>query len=161
MKLDRFCKPSFAVIGKEGSTRDGEGFIRRLWEDANAHFDEVASLARRNADGSLAGVWGAMSDFSRSFAPWENFSSGLYLAGVECDADAEPPEGWVKWILPGYEYARVPNDGPDAFAEGLRQLRENGLALAGAAHDFTCPQTGKEYVLFPILALESDDPRGK
>lgn len=35
-------KESFAVIGKEGSTNDGEGFIQKLWDDANGHFDEVA-----------------------------------------------------------------------------------------------------------------------
>ena len=42
-------KESFAVIGKEGSTSDGEGFIRRLWEDANGHFEEIAALVKRDA----------------------------------------------------------------------------------------------------------------
>lgn len=36
-----------------------------------------------------------MSDFSRSFHPWEDFSKGLYLAGVECSDDAEAPDGWI------------------------------------------------------------------
>lgn len=49
-----------------------------------------------------------MSDFSRSFHPWENhFTKGLYLAGVECAPDAEPPAGWSKWVMPGFEYLRV------------------------------------------------------
>ena len=77
MKIERRVKESFAVIGKEGSTRDGEGFIRRLWDDANAHFDQVADLARRDEGGNLVGIWGAMTDFSRSFMPWEDFSRGL------------------------------------------------------------------------------------
>lgn len=31
MKVKRCVKESFVVIGKEGSTLDGEGFIQRLW----------------------------------------------------------------------------------------------------------------------------------
>ena len=34
-------KDGFVVIGKEGSTSDGEGFIQKLWDDANGHFDIV------------------------------------------------------------------------------------------------------------------------
>ena len=41
MKIEKYVKESFAVIGKEGSTLDGPGFIQRLWADANAHFGEV------------------------------------------------------------------------------------------------------------------------
>ena len=94
-------KEAFVVIGKEGSTMDGEGFIQKLWDDANSHFAEVSHLAKRDENGNLVGVWGAMSDFSRSFKPWEeDFSKGLYLAGVECGHDAEAPEGWIKWTIP-------------------------------------------------------------
>ncbi len=39
-------KEKFVVIGKEGSTSDGEGFIRKLWNDANGHFHEIAHLAK-------------------------------------------------------------------------------------------------------------------
>lgn len=38
----KVIKKSFVVIGKEGSTLDGEGFIQKLWDDANSHFGEVA-----------------------------------------------------------------------------------------------------------------------
>ena len=38
VKIDRCRKGPFVVIGKEGSTADGEGFIQRLWEEANSHF---------------------------------------------------------------------------------------------------------------------------
>ena len=44
MKAEKCIKESFVVIGKEGSTLDGEGFIQRLWIDANSHFGEVQHL---------------------------------------------------------------------------------------------------------------------
>lgn len=85
MNIERKEKRSFVVIGKEGSTADGEGFIARLWEDANFHF-------------------------------------------AECE-------------------------GEDAFSKALGYLKENGLALAGAVHDFTDPQTGRSYMFFPIRKI--------
>ena len=99
MKIEKQMKSSFSVIGKEGSTLDGQGFIQKLWEDANSHFDEVQSLAKRDENGNLVGIWGAMSDCTHSFKPWEeNFSKGLYLAGIECTDDAQAPDGWTKWV---------------------------------------------------------------
>ena len=47
----KVIKKSFVVIGKEGSTLDGEGFIQKLWDDANSHFGEVAHLAKKDANG--------------------------------------------------------------------------------------------------------------
>ena len=106
----KVIKESFVVIGKEGSTFDGEGFIQRLWADANSHFDEVAHLAKKDVNGHLVGIWGAMSDLSRSLKPWEDgFRKGLYLAGVECVDHAEAPDGWTKWTIPSYEYIVVEN----------------------------------------------------
>jgi hypothetical protein len=64
MKIEKATKDSFAVIGKEGSTREGDGFIQRLWQDANTHFDEIADLAKRDESGNLIGIWGAMTDLS-------------------------------------------------------------------------------------------------
>lgn len=84
MKTDRCKKESFIVIGKEGATTDGADFIQKLWDDANSHFREVAHLAKKDENGNIRGIWGAMSDLSRSFQPWEGFDQGLYLAGVEC-----------------------------------------------------------------------------
>ncbi len=153
MNIEKITKESFVVIGKEGSTADGADFIQKLWENANSHFAEVAHLAKKNPDGSLAGIWGAMSDFSRSFEPWEEFSRGLYLAGVECEDTAEPPEGWTKWSIPGYEYICVEMEGETTFPDTLKYLKENQLSLAGAVHDFTCPQTGKSYMYFPVGRL--------
>ena len=153
MKMENVVKESFVVIGKEGSTADGEGFIRNLWDDANSHFEEIAHLAKRDENGGLVGVWGAMSDLSRSFMPWEDFDKGLYLAGAECTDDAQAPEGWVRWVIPAYEHIRVEVEGPDTFPQMLQYLEENNITLAGAVHDFTCPRTGKNYMFFPIRRL--------
>lgn len=153
MKIEKCVKKSFAVIGKEGSTSGGEGFIKRLWDNANSHFEEIRHLAKVDENGNLVGIWGAMSDFSRSFNPWENFSKGLYLAGVECNDDADAPYGWTKWIIPGYEYIYVECENGDTFSQTIEYLKDNSIALAGAVHDFTCPQTGKNYMFFPIRKL--------
>lgn len=79
--IQKCKKESFVVIGKEGSTMDGEGFIQRLWADTNSHFNEASHLAKKDDSGKILGFWDAMWDFSRSFAPWYEFSQGLYLAG--------------------------------------------------------------------------------
>ena len=144
MNLDSFIKPSFTVIGKEGSTLDGPGFIQNLWADANSHFAEVARLAKKDEHGNLVGIWGAMSDFSGSFQPWEEgFSQGLYLAGVECRDDTKAPEGWTRWAIPGYEYLRTECDHDGVFPEMITYLQEQNIPLVGAVHDFTDPATGK------------------
>lgn len=152
--MEKMIKSAFTVIGLEGATTDGPGFVAALWEQANSRFGEVAHLAKVNPDGSLAGVWGAMTDPSRSFRPWEdNFTRGLYLAGVEALDDAVPPEGWTRWEVPGFEYLRVENDATDVFPRTLAALAAQGLNLAGAVQDFTDPATGKSYMLFPICRL--------
>lgn len=153
MKIDKCVKKSFAVIGKEGSTSDGEAFIQKLWDDANLHFEEVKHLAKKDENGNIVGIWGAMSDLSRSFDPWEDFNKGLYLAGVECVDDAEVPSGWTKWIIPGYEYIYVECENDDTFTKAIEYMEDNNLPLVGAVHDFTCPQTGKNYMYFPIKKL--------
>ena len=156
MKINTCVKESFVVIGKEGSTLDGEGFVQELWDNANLHFEEVRQLAKKDENGNIVGIWGAMSDFSRSFQPWENFNKGLYLAGVECVDDAEAPRGWTKWMIPGYEYIYVECEGDDTFPEAIAYMKDNNIPLVGAVHDFTCPQTGKNYMFFPIRKLTTD-----
>lgn len=154
MDLKKCVKESFVVIGKEGSTKDGVGFIGKLWESANGNFNEVAHLAKKDKDGKLVGIWGAMSDFSHSFRPWENdFSQGLYLAGVECTDDAIAPNGWTAWVIPAYEYLYTENLGSDTFPQVIQYLQQNDLTLVGAAHDFNCSETGKGYIFFPIRKL--------
>ena len=153
MVIETRIKEPFVVIGKEGSTSDGDGFIQRLWADANSHFEEVRHLAKKDTDGNIIGIWGAMSDFSRSFHPWEDFSKGLYLAGIECYDSAEAPSGWTKWTIPGYEYICVECENDDTFSKTLKYLKDEAIPLVGAVHDFTFPQTGKSYMLFPIRKL--------
>ncbi len=152
--MERMIKPAFSVIGMEGSTEDGPGFIPALWEKATSRFPEVAHLAKSNPDGSLCGIWGAMSDMNRSFRPWDDgFTRGLYLAGVEVRDDAQPPKGWVRWDIPGFEYIRVAADAPDVFPRTLEQIAAEGLSLAGAVHDFTDPASGASYMCFPVRKL--------
>lgn len=154
MKVEKIIKDAVTVIGKEGSTANGKDFIEKLWADANAHFHEVQYLAKKDADGTLVGIWGAMSDFSRSFQPWENnFSQGLYLAGVECIEQAEAPAGWTKWTIPAYEYIYVEQEDSNTFPNTIRHIKENRLPLVGATHEFTCPKTGKSYLFFPIKKI--------
>lgn len=151
--MRKVVKETFVVIGKEGSTKDGTGFIQKLWNDANAHFDEVAPLVKKDANGNIVGIWGAMSDFSHSFKPWEdNFSQGLYLAGVECVDDAIAPKGWTKWIIPSYEYIVVENH-EGAFVKTIQEIKENNMMLVGAVHDYTDPITQKNYMYFPIKEI--------
>lgn len=158
MEMKTCKKAAFSVIGKLGSTAEGEGFIQRLWEEANAHFQEVEPLAKRDGTGAFCGFWGLMSDEGMHFLPWEDgFSRGLYLAGVEVEDDAQPPEGWVKWTSPAYEY-RVAEAGPAAFQEALPALEREGLTLAGAVYDFTEPGTGKGHQYFPVRRIEGGTP---
>lgn len=153
--MERWIKPAFAVIGIEGSTQDGEGFVQRLWEAANSRFSEVAALVKKNPDGSLAGIWGVMTDMRRQYAPWtEGFTCGRYLAGVECRDDAIPPEGWARWDVPGFEYLRVHGGGPDVFSRTLTELAERGLCLAGAVQDYTDPASGQSCMCFPVRRLD-------
>ena len=149
-------KDAFCVIGKAGSTDDGADFVQRLWQDANSHFSEVEHLAKRDEKGNLVGVWGIMTNFAFEFLPWEDdFSKGLYMAGVEVETDAVAPEGWKKWIVPGFEYWKVRSDGPDTFRDTLAFMREHSQPLAAAVQDYTDPVTGENYMLFPVAWNDS------
>ena len=108
MHIEIINKDSFCVIGKKGSTDMGTGFIQKLWNEANTHFNEISNLVKRDDEEKPLACWGAMSDFSMSFMPWENnFTRGKYLAGAECLDEALAPEGWVKWTVPDV-YKRQP-----------------------------------------------------
>ena len=146
--------PKTCVIGKMGGTRDGESFIAHLWEDADSHFSEVAPLALKNESGFPAAVFGAMSDYSLSFKPWENnLSEGLYLAGVQCPLDAEPPAGWTKWLLPAFDCVITENKGIPALFETVADLKAHGMELIYAIQEKNDPTSGKQYLLFPIKKL--------
>ena len=150
----KVIKKAFVVIGKEGSTLDGAGFIQKLWDDANGHFSEVAHLAKKDTNGNIVGIWGAMSDSSHAFNAWEDgFSRGLYLAGVQIPVETEAPKGWVKWIVPAFDYlyGQVDGDPQTAVQLGLEEIKRQGLALSGAIQEYYCSQeNGAMYLFFPI-----------
>ena len=126
--------------------------------EVGTYLQAMYSLSLEQLDG-YPGIWGAMSDLSRSFQPWEeNFSKGLYLAGVECIDTAEAPDGWTKWLVPGYEYIVVENR-KGAFEKTLGQMKEEGVSLAGAIHDYTDPATGKGYLYFPIRKMDVNNKK--
>lgn len=153
--MERWVKEAFSVIGRMGSTAEDPQIVPILWKVANKRFPEVEALAKRNPDGSLAGMWGCMSDLSRAFRPWEeNFTKGLYLAGVECRSDAQPPSGWTRWDVPAFEYIRVETDGPDTFRRTLDWMRDQAIPLVAAVQDYTDPATGKSYMCFPVKKLD-------
>ena len=88
-----------------------------------------------------------MSDFDRSFQPWqEHFSRGLY-------ATTNYPDGWTKWVIPAYEYLYNENTEPQLFEQMLDHMEKNGFSLVGAVHDYVGPETGKNYMFLPIRKL--------
>ncbi|WP_235206637.1 GyrI-like domain-containing protein [Paenibacillus tyrfis] len=105
--VDIIVKRKFTVIGKmgEGLATEGAVWIPPLWKEANSKFAEISNLAKLNSDGSIVGVWGAMSDVDGKFERWKN--EGKYLAGCEVLDDAEAPHGWVKWVIPSFKYVVV------------------------------------------------------
>lgn len=154
MEINRGTKESFCVIGKEGSTNDEKGFIKKLWDEVNNNFDMVSDLVKRDEHDDIIGLWGVMSDFSRSMKPWEDdFSKGLYLAGVESWDDAMAPGGWTKWVVPthDYLYVKVEERMPEAFYGVLDYIKNNGLELAGAVNEYYAPdENGQLYLFFPV-----------
>ena len=148
---------AFSVIGMEGEAQPGYNPAPALWDRANARFGEVEKLALRDESGIPVGVWGAMSDLTRSFLPWgDGFSRGLYLAGVQVPAGAQPPAGWVKWTLPAFACLRVRTEGDyaAAFRAGLDELERRGLTLAGAVQECQRPaEGGRLYLFFPYKRL--------
>ena len=157
IKIEKCIKSSFSVIGKEGSTNDRNGFVNKLWENANNNFNDIEYLAKKDEEGNVLGIWGLMSDFSRNFHPWEeNFTKGLYLAGVEVMNDAEAPDTWIKWTVPRFEYlyVKVENEYKEALSYVLNYMDNNNIKLAGAVFDYNCPEeNGQLYLFFPIRRI--------
>ena len=66
MDVERIVQPAYCVIGHEGSTADGEGFVMRLWQLSNERFAEAAHLAKREADGRLLDeLWRESKEYLR------------------------------------------------------------------------------------------------
>ncbi len=156
MDIKRLRLDSFAVLGKLGSTKDGVGFVQRLWKDLEDNFHEIKHLALKDPHDTFMGFWGLMSDFDMTFQPWKDFKEGYYLAGVEIGHETKAPKGWTKWVYPGYEYAvvLVDDEYQACMAKGLDYLKQNELTLAGAIVDFMDPKDGGQpYIYFPTKKL--------
>lgn len=65
----------------------------------------------------------------------------------------DAPAGWAKWTVPGYEFVYMEYEDDSSFPSGIRYLKDHDLPLAGAAHDFTDPGTGKQHMFFSIRRL--------
>lgn len=155
MNIERCTKNSFAVIGREGSTLDGKNFIQKLWDSVDFNFNDISDLALKDIDGNIAGRWGLTSDFNHNMKPWEeNYTRGLYLAGVECNIDVDTPYGWTKWIVPSYEYIYVEITSKDTFMKTIFYLEENNIPLVGGVNKYYSPVTNKEYLFFPIKKID-------
>ena len=155
VKYEIIDLPRIAIIGKEGLCTKEKNVVQDLWQQANSNFSDVADLGMKNADGSFVGFWGAMSDETMSFLPWtEDFSRGLYLAGVEVYEDTIAPDGWVKWVMPSRKYL-VTEVNPESYVETFGTvinslIPELRMKLAGAVCDFTEPTTGQNKLFFPV-----------
>lgn len=155
MQYEMIDLPKIAIVGKEGLCTKERNAVRDLWQQANSDFSEIADLGMKNADGSFVGFWGAMSDETLPFLPWtDDFSRGLYFAGIEVNADAAAPAGWVKWVMPARKYL-VTEVHPDRYEETFRNvinhlIPELGMKLAGAVCDFTEPATGQNKLFFLV-----------
>ena len=147
--------PRIAMIGRECFCTKEKNEVPDLWKQVNSRFHELADIGMKNADGSYVGFWGAMSDETMSFLPWtDDFSRGLYLAGIEVYEDTAVPAGWVKWVMPARKYLVMEID-PDCYEETFRTvidrlIPELGMKLAGAVCDFTEPATGQNKLFFPV-----------
>ena len=161
MEFEKYTKKSFVLLGMEGSVHGDPIIILKLWKYANLRHERIEQYIIRNEEGKIDGVWGAKSDFSYSFKPWENnHTEGVYLAGVECVEDAEPPRGWDKWIMPGYEYIKVECVEDDnlfnemTFNEAMQYFDENSIEVIASVQEYTDLKTRKNYLLFPIKELK-------
>lgn len=154
MEFTTVRKDSFAVLGKEIYTWDGDGMIPRLWEAVEKKFSEIEGIVLRDGSGHPLGKWGAMSSKKRDFSMWEeNGSVGLYLAGYEVPADAKAPKGWTLWTMPAFEFRLGKIEGEGYFYRALKALEEAGTPVVGATEMWFDPATGEPYFAFPVKRL--------
>jgi Bacterial transcription activator, effector binding domain. len=169
MKYELIHKGSFRVVGLEGSTKDGEGFIPKLYDSLRKRFSEIQALVKKNPDGTLEGAYGLMSDFSRSFKPWENnFSAGLYLAGYELLAEVKTvPEGWTVWTVKEQDYFQVRLEEGDDYRKTFSTFVFFNIPyelqkLSGAVFDFYDIKEKQQCLLFPVVPFRFQKlPEGK
>jgi len=158
MKYELIHKGSFRVIGVEGSTKDGAGFIPKLYESLRRGSQEIECLIKKNSDGTVDGTYGLMSDFSHSLKPWENnFSAGLYLAGYELKDEVEEiPEGWTVWRVKEQDYLFVKLEEGDEYQKVFSDFVSYRIpfelkSLSGAVFDFYSAEKKQTCLLFPVV----------
>ncbi|WP_199613635.1 GyrI-like domain-containing protein [Paenibacillus alkalitolerans] len=149
-------KESFTVIGKLGKGLSSEGYkwIPAIWQEAKSNFAEIRELVKKDSEGNLVGIWGAMSDISERFERWTE--RGKYLASCEVSDNSVAPTGWTKWVIPPYKYAVI-GCSQDTYQEKFNYmlseyLPNNGYSIVGAVHEFYNPKetNGNLYLYFPI-----------
>ena len=155
MKIEEIKLKEFTVIGKEGSTYQDEGIVQKLWQQMNNDFNQIYPLAIKDENGKIDHCWGLMSDVEHKLLPWaDNFSKGLYLAGIEVEKDCLVPEGWSKWTVPERTYMvmEIPEgEYQSTFKNGMYfQLYYRRYKLVGAVFDYTDLKTGINYLYFPV-----------
>jgi len=116
MKTEKCVKQAFTVIGKEGSTSDGEGFIHKLWESANSHFDEIQQLAKKDESGKdiYGDFWPKWMDLENSiyrpvFIKFIPFICGIICRVLDCFVDA--PVVWLRKTV--YKDSPLPHELPE------------------------------------------------
>lgn len=155
MEVKIVKKHSFRVIGKEGQglSSEGEQWIPSLWKEANENFNEIESLAKKDSEGNIVGIWGVMTDINDNFNPWGK--EGKYLAGCEVVDTAVAPKNWTEWNIPGYKYIMAScaqKTYGKVFNYILKEyMPENEYELVGAVHEFYPQDSYDElFLYFPI-----------
>ena len=131
---------------------------------AHTHRDKKKLLTRvRRIGGQVAALERALeAEGEKLLEDIEQSRTVWHLRGLTADdgraivaafPDAEVPDGWTKWVVPGYEYLAIENRRADTFSRMVDYFRENGVKLVGAVQEFTDPKTQQEYLYFPIRAL--------
>ncbi len=152
MNIKRCRKEAFTVIGKQGTTRDGEDFVNVLWKKANEGMDQIASLVKRDRMGAPVGFWGIRSSLTVPLNEWEN-GEGLYLAGLEVEDGSFAPLGWTKWELPASSYVSVEvEDSIEKAVSAVKDYAEkNELIIKGAYYEYmNVFLPGKLLLFFPV-----------
>jgi predicted transcriptional regulator YdeE len=157
MQTKRIEKDAFAVIGKtgEGAAANGKMWIPPLWQEADAHFNEISAIAKKNENGAPL-IWGAMNDITESNKIWDE--RGKCMVGCEAELDSEPPVGWQKWTIPAQVYL-VAECTQDTYGEIFSSVMNNpAVKIIAAVHErYSQPDTGVLELWFPIEEKNEND----
>ncbi|HTQ32495.1 MAG TPA: GyrI-like domain-containing protein [Opitutaceae bacterium] len=160
MSLKFIVKPSFAVMGIEGSGPAAESvsWIKPLWAEASRHFNEIR--------GEVVGPgWGLMSHPARFLDRWTD--QGKYLAGWEVNQAAAARGRWSFWPVPAGIYAVIEctvKTYQEAMLLAEKSLQTDAhYEAAGAIHEHY-PSTFKNPAtdaFFLYVAVKKTLPRGE